>query len=272
MSAPTTQAAPRELRASGTTFVNVLRSEWVKLWSLRSTPWTLVAMLFVTLGITTLLCWATVANWDDPSFDHSTFDPTSTSLSGLLFGQLAIGVLGALVITGEFTTGGIRTTFTAVPHRIKVVMAKLLTFLVVALVAGLVTCFLSFWIGQLFFASKDAEAHLGDPHVLRAVIGGGLYVAGCGAFGFALGTLLRKTAIAITALAALLFVLPLLSNILPGKVGDTITNYFTSNAGARITDTIPSDMLSPWKGYAVFTVEWLLVLIVGLYLVERVDP
>ena len=273
MSVSTAPATVRpELHAGGTTFPNVLRSEWVKLWSLRSTMWTVIATVLVTLIFTALISWAIVANFDDPSFDKSTFDPTNSSLFGVVFGQLAIAVLGALVITGEYSTGGIRTTFTSVPHRLKVVGAKFVAFGVVAVVTGVVTCFLAFYVGQLIYSSKDAEANIGDPHVLRAVVGGGLYIAGSGMFGFALGTLLRKTAAAVTAAAALLFVLPLLSNAIPGSIGDTITKYFTANAGGQITNVLPTDQLSPWAGYAVFTVEWAILLAIGAYLIERIDP
>jgi ABC-2 type transport system permease protein len=267
-----TAGAGPELHAGGTTYVNVLRSEWVKLWSLRSTRWTIIATIVVTLAFTTLVSWAIQNSYNDPDFDRRGFDPTAASMFGVLFGQLGMAVLGALVITGEYTTCGIRTTFTAVPHRLKVVAAKFLVFGVVALVTGLVTCFSSFFIGQLFFATRDAEAHLSDPHVLRAVIGGGLYIAGSGMFGFALGALLRKTAAAVTAAAALLFVLPLLSNVIPGSLGDKITNYFTANAGGQIMNVLPTDGLAPWTGYAVFTVEWVILLVIGAYLIERIDP
>jgi ABC-2 type transport system permease protein len=270
----TTVAQPtfKDLPASGTTFVNVLRSEWVKLWSVRSTAWTLFATTFVTLGFTTLIAWGSEHSYGHPQGpDPTTFDPTSTSLAGIAFGQLAMAVLGTLVLTSEYSSGGIRTTFTAVPQRLKVIFAKFLNFAVVSLVVGLINCFACFYIGQLFYSRKHIEAHLGDPHVLRAVIGGGFYLMGSGLFGFALGALLRKTAAAVSAAAALLFVLPLLSNALPGKWGDTITHYFTSNAGGHITDVLPSDGLGPYTGYAVFTVEWAIVLALGAYLIRRND-
>jgi ABC-2 type transport system permease protein len=261
------------LQATGNTMLNVIRSEWTKLWSVRSTRWTLLSTILVTWALTVLIAWGTVANWDEVSpQDRATFDPTSQSLAGIVLGQFAIAVLGALVITSEYSTGGIRTTFTAVPARLKVLSAKFVTFLVVALVTGLLTSFVAFFLGQLFYATKDVEAHLSDPHVLRAVIGGGLYIAGSGMFGFAFGALLRKTAAAISVAIAMLFVLPLLSNALPGKWGDTITRYFTMNAGSHITDVRRAeDALSPWAGYAVFTLEWALVLAVGAYLVNSRD-
>jgi ABC-type transport system involved in multi-copper enzyme maturation permease subunit len=275
MSTTMTPAARPPMTAGGTTFANVLRSEWIKLWSLRSTMWTLIATVTVTLTFTTLIAWGNTVSLGKPDGpDRASFDPTNTSLAGIAFGQLAIAVLGALVLSAEYTTGGIRTTFTAVPQRMRVVLAKAVSFGVVALVTGLVTCFVAFFIGQVFFATKHAEAHLGDPHVLRAVIGGGLYIAGSGMFGFALGALLRKTAAAVTAAAALLFVLPLLSNLLrllPGTIGRHIAEYFTANAGGHITDVMHQDGPSPWVGYSAFTLEWLAILALGVWLIRRRD-
>lgn len=271
--ATTTRPQHALLPASGTTFLNVLRSEWTKLWSVRSTRWTLLATVVATLGFTTLAAWGQMANWShiDPQ-EKASFDATGNSLDGLYFGQLAIAALGALTITAEYSTGGIRTTLTTVPNRLKLLAAKAVSFGVVALVVGVLSSFAAFFIGQAFYAKHQVEAHLGDPGVLRAVFGGGLYVLGCGLLGFAVGTLLRQSAGAITTAVGLLFVLPLLTNLLPGNWGHKIREYFFSNAGAQIV-TVRSDpdLLSPWTGYLAFTVEWMIILAVGLYLVRRRD-
>jgi ABC-2 type transport system permease protein len=259
--------------SSGTTLANVVRAEWTKLWSVRSTRWTLLATVLVSWGFTTLFAWGETANWShvDPQ-ERANIDATANSLGGLYFGQLAIAVLGALIITAEYSTGGIRTTLTAVPQRLKVLLAKGLTFAVVALVVGLITSFGAFFIGQAFFATVGVEAHLGDDGVTRAVIGGGLYILGCGMLGFAVGSLLRHSAGSITSAIGLLFVLPILSNLLPGDWGKKVQEYFFSNAGGQIT-TIRHDpnQLSPWNGYLVFTLEWLVILVVGAILLERRD-
>lgn len=259
--------------SSGTTLPNVVRSEWTKLWSVRSTRWTLLATVLVSWAFTTLFAWGETANWSQvDAQEKANIDATANSLGGLYFGQLAIAVLGAMVITSEYSTGGIRTTFTAVPQRLKVLLAKGLTFGVVALVVGLIASFGAFFIGQAFFATVGVEAHLGDPEVTRAVIGGGLYIFGCGMLGFAVGTLLRHTAGSITTAVGLLFVLPILTNLLPGDWGRTIREYFFSNAGAQIWSVrVDPTLLSPWRGYLVFTIEWLVILIVGAILLERRD-
>lgn len=261
------------LTAGGATFSRVVRSEWTKFWSLRSTMWTLVATFVLTVGFSALISWGIPSNLEEMTAqDRATFDPTSTALAGLFFGQLAIAVLGVLIISGEYSTGGIKGTFTAVPQRLRVLLAKAVVLAVVALAIGLVTCFAAYYVGQFFFAKESIESHLGDPHVLRAVVGGGLYVLGSGMFGYALGALLRHTAGGITAAAALLLVVPPFLNLLPGKWGDTITRYFTSNAGQRITEVRPTDgSLTAWPGYTVFTVEWLLVLVIAAVLLRRRD-
>lgn len=271
-----TVAHPSEAIANsgdGATFVRVVNSEWTKFWSLRSTMWTLLATFVLTVGFSALIAWGISSNLDElTAQERATFDPTSNSLAGLFFGQLAIAVLGVLIISGEYSTGGIKATLTAVPQRLKVLLAKAVVLAVVALAIGLVTCFAAFYVGQFFFATENVEAHLGDPHVLRAVVGGGLYVLGTGMFGYALGALLRHTAGAVTAAAALLLVVPPFLQLLPGKWGDTITKYFTSNAGQRITEVRPTeDFLSAWSGYTVFTVEWLIVLVLAAVLLRRRD-
>jgi ABC-type transport system involved in multi-copper enzyme maturation permease subunit len=249
---------------------NVMRSEWTKLWSVRSTWWSLIALVVVTIGLSTLISWGTSTSESD--IRASDFDPTSISLTGIAFGQLVIAVLGAMTITSEYTTGGLRTTLTAVPQRMRVLQAKLAVFLAVALVAGLIVSFGSFLAGQLFFAPKDVEASLGDPGVLRAVFGGGLYLAASGLFAFALGVLLRQTAAAITVAIAGLLVLPPLTGLLPGSVGDTVNKLFTTNAGAQIMNVVRDhDQLGPWPGFLVFVAWGVVLLAVGAAAMQRRD-
>jgi ABC-2 type transport system permease protein len=256
-------------------FDRVLLAEWTKLWSLRSTFWTLLVLLVVTVGFAALATWGTMQGVDaDAEGVPAQFDPTSLTLAGLTFGQLAAAVLGAMVISSEYSTGGIRSTLTAVPGRLRLLLAKALVFVAVAFAVGLVTCFASFFVGQAFL-HEEYRTSLGDPGVTRAVIGGALYVAGSGMFGFALGALVRHTAGAITGAVALLLVLPPLTMLLPGEWGDTVTRHFTSNAGQQITSatqvpTVPA-VLGPWQGYAWFTIEWLVLLVVAAVLMRRRD-
>lgn len=259
--------------AGGATFVNVLRSEWTKIRSLRSTWLTLLAALVVTLGLSLLIDWAIVANWDSaPAEQKATFDATNNAFNGASLGQLATAVFGVLAVTSEYSTGGIRTTFIAVPRRLRVLGAKALLVATLGFGVALVTTFLAFVLGQRIFATQGIETTLGAPGVLRAVIGAALYIAGCGMFGLAVGTLVRSTPGSVTTVVALLFVLPLLTLAIPGDLGDHVREYFTTNAGVAVTYTTQQPAtLAPWTGYAVFTVEWLAVLVAGALLLRRRD-
>jgi ABC-type transport system involved in multi-copper enzyme maturation permease subunit len=274
---PTQPAGARRQRTvppSTDRFDRVARAEWVKLWSVRSTAWSLLALAVVTVGIAALACWGTMQGLAQDPRAVPPFDTVNLTLSGLGLGQLAAAVLGAMVISTEYSTGGIRSTLTATPRRLEVLGAKAVVFVVVALVVGLLTSFASFFVGQALLR-EQFRVGLGDPGVLRALVGGGLYVAGSGMFGFAFGALLRHTAGAITAAVALLLVLPPLSQVLPGSWGDAVTHHFTSNAGQAITYAHPGGTrpvtLGPWEGYAWFTAEWLVVLVVAAVLMRRRD-
>lgn len=268
-----TTTAPPAAAPGQASFANVLRSEWTKIISVRSTVWTVIAMVVTTIGFGVLICWATEFNWDkaDPG-QKELFDPTSTSLSGLAFGQLAVAVLGVMVISTEYSTGGIRTSLTAVPKRLRLLGAKAVVLAVLSLVVGTVTCFVAFFLGQLLLAQAKIDTSLGQPQVLRAVFGGGLYLAASAMFGLAVGALLRHTAGAITLVVGALLVVPPFTQLLPGSWGDAVERFFTSNAGQQITYvTQQHNTLSPWGGYAVYCLWWLVILAVAGWLMQRRD-
>jgi len=252
---------------------NVVRSEWTKFWSVRSTFWTLLVLVIATVGFGALASWGTVANLDKLSaHDRAMLDPTYTSMAGLTLGQLAIAVLGVLIVTTEYSTGGIKPTLTAVPNRLRVLLAKGIVFAIVATVVGMITSFVSFYVTQPIWAHYHLAPHLGDPGVLRAVIGSGLYVLASGLLGFALGAIIRHTAGAITTVVALLLVVPPLTQLLPGEWGHDIYKVFTSNAGSMVATTVQqARSLTPWEGYLTMTVWWLVPLIIGAYLMKRRD-
>jgi ABC-type transport system involved in multi-copper enzyme maturation permease subunit len=276
MTAAAATASPqhRELPTKpGSTLPRVMRAEWTKLFSVRSTGWTLLALVAATIGLGVLASWGTNHGWPQMSAaDRAKFDPVSTSMSGLALGQLAIAVLGVMVISSEYSTGGIRVSLTTVPRRMRLLTAKALVFTGVAFVVGLATSFGAFYAGQPWFSERGIGASLGDPGVLRAVIGGGLYVAASGLFGLAMGALLRRTAGAVTAAVALLLVVPPLMNLLPGAWGDAVVRYFSSNAGQQISYTHQSgNYLTPWVGFGVYCLWWIVPLAIGAWLMERRD-
>ena len=227
----------------------VLRSEWTKLHSLRSTRITMLVAIGLVIGLGLLVSLASVDALN-PS-DAENYDSVSRSLGGIYFAQLAFGVLGVIVVTGEYTTGMIRATLAAVPRRLPVLWGKVAVFAAVTLVLGTLACVIAFIGGQAIFASKDVDAGFGDPGVLRAVLGAGLFLAGVGAFGVGLGALLRNTAAGVAAVTGLLFVAPVIVSLLP-QSWQGVGPYLPGNAGAAIIFMTSSpDRLAPWTGMAV---------------------
>lgn len=218
-------------------FADVLRSEWIKLRSVRSTAWTLVITVVLTIGIAALVAYAVSARWSRmPPPDRLAFDPTSNSLTGLLFGQLSIGVLAVLVVTAEYSTGSIRATLSAAPRRLLVLAAKTLVFGAVAIVVGEVGAFVAFFVGQAVLAGGPApHASLDQPGVLRAVAGGGLYITVLGLFALGLAAIIRHTAASIATFVGVLLVLPLIVAALPQSIGQEIGKFLPANIGATIT-------------------------------------
>ena len=247
-------AAPSVGQDLRVTQARVIRSEWTKLRSLRSTLFSLLAAVVFVIGLSLLVPSVIVAHWPprEPG-EAANFDPTTRSLAGVFLAQLAIGVLGVLLVTGEYATGMIRATLAAVPTRLPVLWAKTTVFAAVTLALTVPAVFAAFLIGQSIFASKHIQTDLGQPSVSRAVLGAALYLTVVGILGLALGALLRNTAAAISTLFGLLFVLPIIMHFLPASFSDAADKYLPSSAGQAITHVhADPTALSPWTGLAVF--------------------
>ncbi|HET9731664.1 MAG TPA: ABC transporter permease subunit [Acidimicrobiales bacterium] len=233
----------------------VVRSEWIKLRTLRSS-WLAIGMAVAGMvGIGLLVCWSTNARWDhmDP-IERLTFDPVFRSLVGIEIAQLVIGVLGVLVITGEYGTGMIRSSLAAVPARLPVLWGKLLVYGAVVLVWAMVASFASFYGGQALLGVHGTT--IDGPGVLRAVIGAGLYLAVVALFAVGLGFVVRNTAGGIAVLFALLLVLPGIVHALPSSWQHHVLPYLPSQAGGSVFSLRrDADTLSPWTGFGVF-VAW----------------
>lgn len=248
---------------------DILRSEWTKIRSVRSTVWTLISaggMLVLLGGLITF----TVGR--NSTGAGPNFDGTTVSLSGAPFASLAMATLGVLVISSEYRTGMIRTSLQAVPQRLSLLVGKIVVFTAVSLVFTVVACFATFFIGQAFLSARGLDASLGDPGVLRVVVGTALYLTVSGLFGLALGALVRHTPGAIVTAISLILVLPQLTGILPDEWGQTVHKYFTTNAGAQVAQLqIGPGELGPWQGFAVY-VAWVAVpMIAGAVLLKRRD-
>ena len=270
---------------SGSASASAVRSEFTKIRSVRSTYWALLAMIVVCVGMAALFSAGHVAQVNGApnaaaraaALGSARADAVTGSLIGLLIGQLVIAVLGALTITSEYSTGMIRTSLTSMPRRGTVYAAKAVVFGAVALVAGLVTSFAAFFAGQALLAGVHAGASLGQPGVLRAVVGGGLFLAVCGLLSYGIGGILRHTAGAIAAAIGLLFVTWSLSQFLPGPpsgwLGQAdIDKWIPFNAGGALWEHVSGvNMFSPWIGFAVFCGYAAVAVIAGLILFVRRD-
>lgn len=255
-------------------FAAAVRAEWTKLRTVRSTMWSLLVTVAMIVGLGALFCSARVARADRLArAELRRFDPTGFSMNGIFLAQLAVGVLGVLVMSSEYATGQISATLTAVPQRLTVLAAKVLVFVTVVLVIGVAACAVAFVTGQSILSQKFATASFGDPGVLRAVLGGGVYLAVLGLFGIGLGAVLRRTPGAIATLVGALLVLPILTNFLPSPWNDDVGKYLPLRAGTGLFHTGPVDAgdLSRPAGFVVFCAYAVVSLALGAVLLVRRD-
>jgi ABC-2 type transport system permease protein len=232
------------------TFADTLRSECAKLRTLRSTAYTLLATVILGVGFAAVFTGGAGDNYTDlPPAQQAAFDPTFLSLlGGVLLSQLALGVLGVLVITSEYATGMLRPSLTVAPRRGRLLAAKVTVFAAVALVVGEVIGFGAFFAGQAILAGMDVpHAVLGQPGVLRAIVATGLYLALVGLLGLAVGFIVRSTAGAVTILVAVTFLIP---NI--GQLAGEVIRYWPTVAGLQIMMTRSDpNSLPVWAGFGL---------------------
>lgn len=257
-------------------FTRLMLAEWTKIRSVRSTFWSLILLVVLDLGFTALFMGLTVGQWSNTDEgDRATFsaDPASAILgSGFFLSQLTVCVLGVLVIASEYSTGMIRASLLAVPRRLPMLWAKAAVFGLVVLVLGVLVSFTSFFIGAAILHDK-VSVSLGDPGVLRAVVGGGLYLAMLGLFALSIGAIVRHPAGGITGVIGFVLVLAPLAQLLPGSVGDHIHAYMPSEAGHLIAKAHQGedDLLTPWQGFGVFALWTAALLALAAALLKRRD-
>ncbi|HZP71774.1 MAG TPA: hypothetical protein VFA97_00195 [Gaiellaceae bacterium] len=238
----------------GVTQARVVRSEWTKLWSVRATRWSLLVATVLTIGFPILASSIISSHWGSRSpHDRLHFNPLDPALIGSQIAQLAIGVLGVLVISSEYSTGMIRATLTAVPKRLPVLWAKAGVFAVVTFALMLPSVLIAFFSSQSILSRHHASYSWSHPGVARAVIGAALYLVVIAVLTVGIGTIVRNTAGGIAAFAAIFFVLPPLMDVLPTSWNNAISQYLPSNAGRSVIAlTHSAHNLRPWPGFAVF--------------------
>ncbi|MET9048042.1 ABC transporter permease subunit [Streptomyces sp. NPDC004362] len=244
---------------------HVIRSEWTKIRSVASTVWTLSAALVVTVALGMLISALTRREFDSMSpRDRLTLDPTFISFAGMSLGQLAMIVFGVLVVSNEYSTGMIHTSLAAVPRRATFLFGKITVATALALVVGMATSFLAFFLGQAVLGPHGAR--LGDPGVLRAVVGGGLYMTLIAMFSMGIAAMLRSPMLSLGVLMPFFF---LISNIL-GNVSATkkIGRFLPDQAGSRILQVVPGTgddtPYGPWGGLGIM-VLWVAAALIGGY-------
>ncbi|WP_435612852.1 ABC transporter permease [Streptomyces sp. bgisy159] len=256
-------------------FTGLLRAEWVKISSVRSTGWVLLMMLVASVGVAVAASAVTAAQWDSASAaDRAKVvdDPLSVIFSAFGVGELIVCVLGVLVVTGEYSSGTIRASILAVPRRSPLLAAKAAVFALVTLAAGELTSFASFFAGAALLR-EHAPVALGDPGVLRVVVGSGLFLAAMSLFALGVGALVRHTAGAIAAVIGFLLVLAPLAGSLPGAAGEKAAAFLPANAGQQIvfTHPAPDSVLTPWQGLGVCALWGAALITVAALLLRRRD-
>jgi ABC-2 type transport system permease protein len=235
------------------TQLRVILSEWTKLRSVRSTRWALFTAVLATIGIAALACAIAAHHYARMSpHDRADFHPLEVNLAGVQLAQLALGVLGVLVITAEYSTGMIRASFTAVPKRLPVLWAKAIVYGLTLLALMIPSVLLAFLVGESLFSRHHINIPFSHPGVARALFGAALYLTVVGLFGLGLGAIVRNTAGGIASFAAIMFVLPPLMNVLPTSWNDTASPYLPLAAGEAVMSITPGNHLSPWAGFALF--------------------
>lgn len=268
-----TLTLPRVAPTGGLTFGRVLNAEWIKFRTVRATLWTLPLTAVAMIGFAVLQAWgvSTLETNED-------FTASAIVTGGTMFGQVVVSVLAVLTITGEYSTGQIRSSLAAVPRRTPVLWAKALILAASVAVVGAVSVALS-WLGALPFLNKmDLTLDLSNGDTVRALVGAPLYLAATALFAFAVGALLRHSAGALALVLGLLLVLENLFAALPFTFFEKVSPFLPSTAGSRIlsedaaldTMNMVTDgvHLTPWQGYGVL-LAWVAVLLTAAAVLLR---
>ncbi len=240
--------------SNDTTLGSVVRSEWIKFRSVRSSLWCVALTFLLTIGLGILVTVVVRVQWHKMSaINKLTFDPVQTSLVGIVFAQFAVGVIGSLFITSEYSTGSIRSTLAAVPKRAQLVAGKLIVLVSCMLVVGEVVSFGAFFIGQAIYSGVVPTASLSDGAVLRTVVFAGFYLTLLAALSFGLGLLIRHSLASISTYVGILLILPLIIAFLPQSwQNDSIRFLPGEGLGHSMTSLQPGpNVFSPWDAFGI---------------------
>jgi ABC-2 type transport system permease protein len=278
MSTPTILVAgtPETLADIGTEFVpastptgphlsalGIIRSEWIKLSTVRSTIWCFAVLLVVSMGLAAIMSLALDLTGTDittvPDSDQARF-VAQASTFGVFFGQLIVAVLGALAVTGEFTTGMIRSTLTAVPKRLPALWAKALVLFVATFVVGLVSSIAAYVVTVSIVSGQGLHANLFAPEVILPVLGGSLYLALVAVFALGIGTIVRSGAGSIAVALGVILLLPVVLQMIPATWASDVLPYLISSAGISMFGLMQfSQVPLDWTVDLIIVLVWVVV-------------
>jgi len=265
---------PRLAQRSRVTQARVALSEWTKFVSLRSTRWSLGVGLLLTIALPIVFGAVTASHWAHMSAgERAGRNPLDIALAGVNVAQLAIAVLGVLVITGEYSTGMIRSSLIAVPKRLPVLWAKIGVYAAASFILTVPAVIIGFFASQSVLSRHHIlQISFGDPGVARSLLGGALYVMLVGIFALGIGAIVRNTAGGIATFAGIFFVIPPLMNILPLSWNNAISQYLPSEAGRQLFSLHQgAHSLSPTMGGLLMVGYCALAVAVAAVLLVRRD-
>lgn len=256
------------------TIASTIRSEWLKFRTIRSSVISVLTMFVLTLGLGALVTIAVHGHWNTMTAANKIgFDPVATSLVGVILAQFAVGVIGALFVTSEYSSGSMRTSLAAVPKRTELALGKALVLLMSMLVVCEVACFAAFLMGQAFLAGPGVPtASLSNPTVLRTVFLTGLYLTLMSMLGLGLGLIIRHSAATISVFVSILLIIPLIFVFLPASWRNAVQRYEPSELGHSMSAYVPvSGDFSAWAAAVMLAIYVVGVFIVGTTMLSRRD-
>lgn len=273
--AATPAGTGRVAAGSGLSLAGIIRSEWIKLRSVRATAWSYALVVLISLGLAAIMSLSLDlggAAGDIPAADQARFLVQAATF-GVLFGQLAVAVLGVLVMSGEYSTGMIKSTLTAVPRRLPALWAKAAVLFVATFVVGALSTIGSFLTASMIVAGQGLHASLFDPDVILPVLGGALYLALVSVFALGIGAILRSSAGAIASVLGIVLLLPMVLSMIPAPWASDMLPYLISNAGVSMFGLMSFSAvpMEPWL-YLLIVLGWLGVSLAGAaVLLQRRD-
>ena len=254
-------------------FAGVLNSEWIKLRSLRSPFWSYSTVFLIVVAFALLMSMAfslavsegagaeVASELGLPSLEAGALGGLVSTMATQL-AQLIVAALAVLMISGEYSTGMMRSTLVAVPARVPVLLAKGAVLAAATFAVGAAASFAAFFATAPVLAGAGLDSSITDPEVLRMLFGSALYLVGVALLSLALGAMLRSAAGGIAASVGVLMLLPAILSMIPVEAIQGVLPFLPSAAGQRIFDATQAGILSPWQGLGVMAL-WVLAALIG---------